>query len=380
MKNFIEINFFSKKFLYIIFLGLFELIRSLFTKYFLNDYYCPFFMNFLMFCGEATLIIFYFIEKKLLSKLSRKKGKIIFNQTGITNNISKLNQTITLFLENQKIKIKKHNDIFFIFICMLGDYISFLFQTISKITGYPLCVRDLYILISMFFCYYLLKFRYYKHHIFSVILVAIGIIIKFIIQILSEKNILIWLIGLLIIVGYISMAIQECLEKKIIHYDYFNPNLLVSIEGFMGMFVSLFIIIFTMRIKDKNYNDEITIYFRLNIYNDKKKIIYLIIYYFLNIVVNFFRIKVIYEFDPCHKTVCYILVDILRTIINIKNENENKNFYYYFISYPFTLIGFLIFNELIIVKLFNLHYNTNKYINKRSNLDNLNYNNNYIYN
>ena len=33
MKNFIEINFFSKKFLYIIFLGLFELIRSLFTKY-----------------------------------------------------------------------------------------------------------------------------------------------------------------------------------------------------------------------------------------------------------------------------------------------------------------------------------------------------------
>jgi hypothetical protein len=52
-------------------------------------------MNFLMFCGEATLIIFYFIEKKLLSKLSRKKGKIILNQTRNTNNISKSNQTIT---------------------------------------------------------------------------------------------------------------------------------------------------------------------------------------------------------------------------------------------------------------------------------------------
>jgi hypothetical protein len=349
MTKCIEINFISKKFLNIIFLGLFEFLRSLFVKYYLNDCYCPFLMNFLMFSGEATLIIIYYIEKKLTNI---KQKNIVYKE----NNFIIKEKTI-----NQKYYL------YFIFLCMIGDFISFLLQTISKITDYPLCIRDLYIIISMLFCYFLLKFHYYKHHIVSIVLVFIGIIIKFIIQILNEKKLFFWLIGFVVILAYISMAIQECIEKKLMYFQYINPYYLISIEGFMGMIFSLILLIATNRVKTiENSEYDIKIYFKLNIFNSFNRIMYLIVYYILNSLVNLFRMKIVYEFTPCHKTICFLIVDILQNIVNISDKNY---YYYFFISYPFPLFGFLLFNDLIIIHLYNLHYNTIKYIDERSKIE-----------
>lgn len=83
---------------------------------------------------------------------------------------------------------------------------------------------------------------------------------------------------------------------------------------------------------------------------------------------------IIYHFSPCHFLIYDIATEFFDIIYIIIQNNENDLYdsayeleqkITFIILYPFLIFGILVFNEILIINVCSLQYNTKKYISKR---------------
>ena len=188
----------------------------------------------------------------------------------------------------------------------------------------------------------------------------------------SEENLITSFSYYIIFVGIFSL--YDVLVKKhfVIHYT--DPYYLMFFIGFFSL-----LLIIPLDLFEYFYDNEIL---GLDIINKIKSITetdrLFLLRFILYIIVGFFWlvgvVLILYYFTPCHFIICRVLSEFLfRCIKGIKELGNGEIKLYFIIIYIviyFIMFFFsLVYNEVVIIKLWTLEKNTSKYISIRGRID-----------
>ena len=196
------------------------------------------------------------------------------------------------------------------------DFFEFLVSTyeigkIPKISG-TLQIRlgGFLIIISSLVGYFTLKFPIFKHHIFSLIVMGISLLIliisEFLFQtfdlILTVKNL--FLSILFSILCHLSMAFNNSIEKYIIHVNSISPYKLLFIQGIIGLIFIIIYSFFEDAISDlkKMYNNNSAGMFTLFLF-------LLLLYTIFGMLKNVYRMTTVMLFSPMNKHLADIFIN-----------------------------------------------------------------------
>ena len=353
---------------------------------------------FMIFFGYLFSGVIYLIIKHRMKTLKEKKiqeNLEIELKTDFINepeekevNEIKLKMVPTIaFGENQldldKIKISKQNfkkqHLFILLLVLLyliplfldsyTSSISFRIKTSSPVS-LLICIIS-YIFLSRLF----LGEKIYTHQIFSSIIIFISILIVIILYLINnfikdtdenKENLFINLI--LILITSSLYAIFNIMEKK--YYNFFldSPYHLMFKVGLIGLILILFYEIITVLISgiNKPFNG---VFYQIGNNFEKYGIVYILIFIF-DILSSFLFVcgiaLTVYFFTPCHFIISESISQIIafftfeKLYLYSLGELIAISIFYFFI-----LFSALIYNEIIIVNIYSLKYNTKKYINLR---------------
>ena len=220
----------------------------------------------------------------------------------------------------------------------------------------------------VFFSWLFLGDKIYRHQIFSLVIIAISIIFSNILIIAGGDNSNIWLNILFIFIIDALYGLYNVLGKK-----YFNVFMdsawhLMFVIGLISSIMVLLYetITFLAWGKDRDFNG---IFYQFEKNLEGSSIYPLIL--FGDILSAFIWISgiqlTIYHFTPCHFIISESISQILSTIFNksIKDHSIYTKISVRFFSI-IILISALIYNEVIIIKLYSLEVDTKKYIEQRA--------------
>ena len=160
----------------------------------------------------------------------------------------KLIQNVNYFIPiDNNIKI-----FFLIFVASLSDYIQFIIRStiIPKFLKTSATLHNrlggFIILLGAFFYLYALKIPIFKHHIFTLVIISVCLIIIIVLEFLfQEINIFLsygelFIVLLIILVNQIFDCLLDTIEKYLFEYDFANPLKVLMFEGFFGSILSYF--------------------------------------------------------------------------------------------------------------------------------------------
>ena len=334
-----------------------------------NFYYHPILMTWIMFLAKSFIFIFYIIKR------CRTKEQ-----------------------KNHSVRITKTNLFFWMLLLWILD--SFATTTTSilretHLSFFELAIKGLFIFFSTMISIYKLGYKYYKHHYLGIIVIAIGIVIYTVNDIITnfddikklKKNVIIY--ALITICVQISIAGQECSEKYLMHYKYIYHFLLISLEGFVGTFFCSISFIPTsiMDCPDNVYfcsNEYPThkqrkiepfIYTMSYIFKHPRVLVMIIAVLLSMISFESFRILTNQRFSPGHRSIAdvygafleFIIMSIFQYFGLFKLKPEKISFYVVsVIGYAFILVGVLIYLEIVIIHILGLDVNTEDKIEERA--------------
>ena len=235
--------------------------------------------------------------------------------------------------------------------------------------------KSVIICMSALLCYFSLKFPIFKHQLITILAILFCLLIVIITELivfiqftkhsLSESSKVIFLT----IIDHIFNSSLDVIEKYLLEYDFINPYLLLMMEGLFGFLLSLLLCIQVNPLK------KIT---AIRNESSSKAFTYLIVcivlYFLLSCGRNIYRITTNKLYSPTHKALFdYILVPLLIIYYYIWDDdfqiNGKRVFFYFFVnlivSFIMVFCG-LIYNELIIIFLFGLEYDTHYEVSKRA--------------
>ena len=267
--------------------------------------------------------------------------------------IKKTKNTQELIYNDYSIKRNKFIYIFIISIFnLLGSsielfYYLFYEEQINKENFEWLISVD--IITRIIFSKIILKTRLYKHHFISLVIFFIGFLPMTIFGILNPDN---YLYIFLVFIKNTLYAIGDIFSKILLTEKFVLPHYLIFWKGIFVFFIHIIlfnILFFTVGIRFSYF------------YNDTFSIIFLRIF---NIVIllpkNLCVMKVIYLFTPHHVGFLNVVISLKNYILYISSKGT-KNAIFVIItilSLFIVIIGTLIFNEMIIVKVFGLDKDT----------------------
>ena len=256
----------------------------------------------------------------------------------------------------------------YLFPLLLDSYISIIFgdhsiKTSSSISLF-ICVIS-YIFLSRL----ILGEKIYMHQIFSSIIIFISILVVIILYLIHTSNNKLLINIVFIIITSSLYALFNIMEKK--YYNIFmdSPYHLMFIIGLFGIVLILLYEIITVLISgfDNSFNG---IFYQIYKNFEKKEYVYILIF-ILDILISFLFVcgiaLTVYFFTPCH----FIISESISQIISFFIAYEELKLYsigeLIIICFLFLVILFsgLIYNEIIILDIYSLKYNTKKYINLR---------------
>ena len=203
----------------------------------------------------------------------------------------------------------------------------------------------------------ILKYKYFIHHVISLILFSIFSIGIDILLNSLVKN-LTGITAIQVISDIVTILLQilnYCYQKYMMEYlyhSYWNMSFALGLFLFFGGLI------------------EISVYLiidKTSIINDfkEKEIGYVILFLFLQMIMSFliylFRILILNYLTPNHMLIAYDLVKIF-IILNGKNEKK----WYSIILFIFQFISLAFFLEIFEFNFCNLNKNTKRNINKRA--------------
>ena len=326
----------------------------------------------LMFLGEFLAgLTFYLYQKQFLSK--KKKGKI------------------TNFMPIQFVKAKhrlikdsKTKIIFLLITTGASDFVQFviLLQTSKFMTlsgSLEQRLRGIFTINYALFYYYILRLPIFKHQIFSLIIIAICIIIVIITEfIFQEINIFLSYVEfiyafLLIFIAIFFSTLMESIEKYLFEYNELNPFLTLLFEGIFGFILTSIYCIF-----NSPFDDIINFYKNKQTYEFTLLIFTLILYVILSGGKNSFRVVTTKIYSPMTSSFMEYILNPFYLIYYFISGSDfislgKNNFVYFIINFVISLIITFcggVYNEFLILFCCGLERDTYIQVRNRSNFEN----------
>ena len=296
-----------------------------------------------LFSGFLVLITYY------RSKPERTEGKkeIKFN-----------NKFELLYSDNSQNEVPYLLIILSSLLDFLGNSANFLFHLFLKKEEYlednkTLWILSIDILSRIIFSKIILKTRLFTHHILSTIIFIIGFLPIAIFEIPQMQYFFIRI--LFLFPRNMIFALDDILTKIILTYKFVLPQYYIFYRGIIYILVN--IIIFPILFFTSSFKDEIY-YFDENV---GLKLIYNIGYIIIKFIRRFCIIQVIYIFTPLHVSflnIVVILTDFIISLFCKKLKLNNFEIILNILPLSILIFGTLIFNEMLVIKCFNLDKNT----------------------
>ena len=369
----IELGEFSRNLLFPFGMGIMATLNLIGSKELTTEYKSrelrykkhPFMSVWIMFMAEASIIIFYFIERH------KSKNNRAPTQRVVLLDTYKVNETIS---PENKLEVlpgeKKFLILLIILMCLIFDLMAtttiFFFRENASFV--ELILKLITIFITTLLSQLLLKYKYYKHHAFGICLVSIGLIIYTIIDFmisdikLSDVSIPITLLSLVL---YFFSSVQEISEKYLMDTKYVSPYVVISFEGFGGVVVMGIVFIVLNHIdcsKDSlicdydsttNHSVENFIETISYIFSHYEYYIPFMKMYFSMLFFNLFRLKTNEHYSPTHRSIADCFGALLKWLLTLalpfldSGKVTPLSIIGTSIAYVIMLIGLVIYLEII---------------------------------
>jgi hypothetical protein len=225
--------------------------------------------------------------------------------------------------------------------------------------------------------FFILKQKYYRHHFFSFGIIFFCLIILFIIYSVKIR------FNPIVILYFFSYtllySLYDVLGKKYLDTFFESPYYMLFIIGLINSTVLLLYDVIAFYINEdysgviKGFRDNVDSF--MNFF-----------YFFVELILEFISTigiwLTIYYFTPLHFIISDFISEIIKFYIRViqrkknssddesqEDDNNNSVIIIFSIIYLINVICSLIFNEIIILNIFNLEFYTKKYIRKRESID-----------
>ena len=326
-----------------------------------------------MFCIFLEIISNYLQVRR--SKKQRKTTLIVNNEM-----IEEDNE------HSQVIKEKQSNLIFYVILCCVLEFCVYtglnLFLTNPGVVKtIQLEMRALPIFVMAFLNIFFLKLPFYKHHLFSCVIIFIGffsiLLYHYINLPINNDHLVSLYVTLLFAVLKIIRAIKEMLDTYLLQEKYVSPFKLLFYQGVSGLVLSLFVG-FCLQymsctqtaqtvIKYCQPNDKVESFddFFTSI-NDGKSIALLIGVIITTIIIEVCRMQTKHYLTAIHRGLSCAASAVINWFLYLQFFEEKKVNYLELIGFVIILLGELIYCEVFICYFLGLEENTKKMIDKRN--------------
>ena len=332
------------------------------------------FRIFRIFLSQLLFIVFILIIKCRTTQGSSRSN----SESGIGEN----NKKEKKILSQVEIELEKNNskkfrrNILILFglsaLDLIAFFINYFYYNEPGIKIYLNTIGILFEIISFgLLSYFILKQRFYKHHYISFGIIFILLMALFIIYVIKTE--FYWYIILYYLFYTLFYSLYCVFGKKYLVEYFKTPYYMLFMIGLINSIGLLLYDIIAYFINDE-YSGIIK-GFRDNIVNVQSFFCLL-----LELVVKFIYTSgiwiSIYDLTPCHFIISDFTAEMISFYIKIINKTHIDNYFFtttniimFSIIFVINLICSLIFNEVLIVKFFGLHYYTDKYIKKREHIE-----------
>ena len=357
------------------------------ANYYSNNPYFYLFLFFLSHYLALLLKLIYMIKEKIFRKddtkvlLEKKKKEETIKQ----KKYSQTNNSLLYFEFGKRIKRKKIMRILFIGILYFITYVFFYyFNFIASTNFYGNISMIMEILYFSLFEKLILGNKIYSHHLLSMIIITIsilGLYILLIFNFIQNNDWDIWrdifFPTILNFIVYLIFCYYLIQAKSYIEKYFISPYELLIYLGSLGLILLFIFEPFTFYIScnnpvmcyDGHFGGIISGFKQIS---DLKGILISILWFFCLFLTAFGLWLTVIYLSPSHfLTSDSIITFGLNIMIDcyIGNFQLLKNPLFYILSI-LTIFGCLLYNEIIILKIFGFNYNTRKEIIKRQNDEN----------
>ena len=332
----------------------------------------------IFFLSQMFCIFLEIISNYLQVRRSKKKGKT----TLIVNNemIEEDNE------HSQVIKEKQSNLIFYVILCCVLEFCVYtglnLFLTNPGVVQtIQLEMRALPIFVMAFLNIFFLKLPFYKHHLFSCVIIFIGffsiLLYHYIKLPINGDHLVSLYVTLLFAVLKIIRAIKEMLDTYLLQEKYVSPFKLLFYQGVSGLVLSLFVG-FCLQymsctqtaqtvIKYCQPNDKVESFdnFFTSI-NNWKSIALLIGVIITTIIIEVCRMQTKHYLTAIHRGLSCAASAVINWFLYLQFFELKEVNYLELIGFVIILLGELIYCEVFICYFLGLEENTKKMIDKRN--------------
>ena len=339
------------------------------------------FKIFRIFLSNVFSFIFLLILK---CKNKSNKNEIITDENEKIEECNEIKLTDIEFINTtKKNRIKSILFIFLLSILYAGSYF---FNYYVRKTIIIICRNSIGIIYEIIVFYILslliLKEKYYKHHFLSISIICLTLIILFVTYVLqvNDSDYSIYNALWYYLVYYSLYGLFDILLKKYFLIYFYSIYFVLLI---IGAFVCIPMLIYDIIAYFLNRNISGVIIGFINNTNSVKSVFLFILHLLFLFISNLGLFWTIYYFTPFHLIICEFILELLNYYIRLIQYKLNGSgtttiFSFLFTTHNiviFTIVFFinficsLIFNEIIILKLFKLEYYTKKYIKFRAESD-----------
>ena len=333
----------------------------------------------IFFLSQMFCIFLEIISNYLQVRRSKKKGKT----TLIVNNemIEEDNE------HSQVIKEKQSNLIFYVILCCVLEFCVYtglnLFLTNPGVVQtIQLEMRALPIFVMAFLNIFFLKLPFYKHHLFSCVIIFIGffsiLLYHYIKLPINDDHLVSLYVTLLFAVLKIIRAIKEMLDTYLLQEKYVSPFKLLFYQGVSGLVLSLFVGFCLQYMSCTETAQTVIKYCQLNnnkvesfdnfftSINNWKSIALLIGVIITTIIIEVCRMQTKHYLTAIHRGLSCAASAVINWFLYLQFFEEKKVNYLELIGFVIILLGELIYCEVFICYFLGLEENTKKMIDKRN--------------
>ena len=332
----------------------------------------------IFFLSQMFCIFLEIISNYLQVRRSKKKGKT----TLIVNNemIEEDNE------HSQVIKEKQSNLIFYVILCCVLEFCVYtglnLFLTNPGVVQtIQLEMRALPIFVMAFLNIFFLKLPFYKHHLFSCVIIFIGffsiLLYHYIKLPINGDHLVSLYVTLLFAVLKIIRAIKEMLDTYLLQEKYVSPFKLLFYQGVSGLVLSLFVGFCLQYMSCTETAQKVIKYCQPNnqvesfdnfftSINNGKSIALLIGVIITTIIIEVCRMQTKHYLTAIHRGLSCAASAVINWFLYLRFFEDKEVNFLELIGFDIILLGELIYCEVFICYFLGLEENTKKMIDKRN--------------
>ena len=362
---FIELSELNIKLLVLFIYPLFEQIEDhIKVLYLKKDKDNQLFKSFRYFLSYILAGIFLLIFN--IRNSSKEKPTLNNNETFET-----IDTIIVDYSKIYKRKILLINFIFFALLCITGMFCQF-YRKLFENKDYRNAQLSIHTFFAIncviLFSRLILHQKLYKHHFISLAIITIILLILFLVSIPFLKEI--WSSAIYFLFYSALFGIYDVLKKKYMNISFNTPYFIMLIIGIVNTIILLIFDVIAYFAKPEISGIIIGLIDNIISVGDAFAFILDLI---LRFIWNLGLFLTIYYFSPCHTFIPEYISDFVSYVENVKKgENDfysNTNAVIFIIGYIINFCFILVFNEVVILNICDLDYNTKKRIRKREKKD-----------